>query len=267
MDRISKALELAREQRGSSQTRAAAVIQTETETRPVAYTRTRKLAVSPEFARQHRLIFGDDGGVADAYRILRTRVIRRMKQNSWSTLGITSAGPADGKTLTAINLGIAMSRDPNFTVLLVDADLRRPTVHQRFGLEPELGLGEYLNSECTVADMLVNPGIDDFVLVPCRGFVSRSSELLSTPRMARLVEELKSRYPSRLVLFDLPPVLVADDVVAFSSLVDALLLVVEDGKTQSSELQHAVELLEGVNLVGSVLNKSSEAGRSYEQYY
>jgi capsular exopolysaccharide synthesis family protein len=233
----------------------------------VAYTRTRRIELSPELARQNRMALGDDHPVADAYRLLRTRVLRQMRQNGWSTLGVTSAGPADGKTLTAINLAIAMSKDPNFTVLLVDADLRRPSIHKRFGFEPEYGLGEYLRSECKVEDMLVNPGIDDFVLVPCRGFVSRSSESLSTPRMAHLVDELKTRYPSRLVIFDLPPVLVADDVVSFSGLVDALLLVVEDGKTPSKELQHAVELLEGTNLVGSVLNKSSELSRGYDGYY
>ena len=265
MDRISKALELARKERGNSADHTPA--DAPAEPQPVAYTRTRRLEVPPEIARQNRIILDDHGPMADAYSLLRTRVIRRMRQNSWSTLGITSAGPADGKTLMAINLGVAISKDPNSTVLLVDADLRRPAVHKRFGLEPELGLGEYLNSECAVADMLINPGINDFVLVPCCGFVSRSSELLSTPRMAHLVEELKTRYPSRIVIFDLPPVLVADDVVAFSGLVDAVLLVVEDGKTPAKELQHAVELLEGVNLMGSVLNKSDEAGKSYDKYY
>ncbi len=263
MDRISKALELARKGQ-----RAPPSFPRVEHPRQVSYTQTRTVQVSPEFLRAHRVVSGFyDEPLADAYRLLRTRVLHRMQQNNWKTIGVTSAAPGDGKTLTAINLGISVAMEPNYAVLLVDADLRRPAVHSFFGIEPENGLGEYLEAEITVQDVLIHPGIERFVILPCRKAFRNSSELLTTPRMVQLVQELKARYPSRLVIFDLPPVLVGDDVVAFSSLLDAVLLVVDNGKTRPDELSRAVELLENVNLVGTVLNRSTEIGHGHDYTY
>ena len=190
-----------------------------------------------------------------------------MQQNKWKTLGITSAGKDDGKTLTAVNLAISIAMKQNFTVILVDADLRSPTIHKLFGFEPKLGLSDYLNSNIPVEKILFNPGVDRLVILPGTQPIHGSSELLSSPNMARLVKDLKSRYATRIVIFDLPPVLVGDDVVAFSPNLDAALIIVEEGGTESDKLKKSVELLEGVEIIGAVLNKSKNDTLGYEYYY
>lgn len=265
MDRISKALELARKSHRSTEGR---MVRTDME-KDISYTYTRTVPVDIDFLRNQRVIGGiQDKRVVDAYKLLRTRVLQRMQQNNWRTLGITSAGEHDGKTLTAVNLAISIAMKLNHTVLLVDADMRRPNVHNLFGFQPTLGLRDYLDGDASIEDILVHPSIDRLVILPGRGAGDGSSELLASPRMVELVEELKSRYASRLVLFDLPPVLVGDDVVAFAPNLDTAMLVVEDHKTQADELAHTINLLEGVDLIGTVLNKSTEENRQgYDYYY
>lgn len=237
--------------------------------RDISYTYTRTTPVDVSFLRKQRVIGGiQDKRVIDAYKLLRTRVLQRMLQNNWRTLGITSAGEHDGKTLTAVNLAISIAMKLNYTVLLVDADMRRPNVHNLFGFQPALGLRDYLESDAGIEDILVHPSIDRLVILPGRGAGDGSSELLASPRMMELVEELSSRYPSRLILFDLPPVLVGDDVVAFAPNLDAAMLVVEDNRSQADELARSVDLLEGVELIGTVLNKSTEDNaQAYDYYY
>jgi protein-tyrosine kinase len=240
MDRIAKALELARK---SQRPAGGRMLHADTE-KDISYTYTRTIPVDVGFLRKQRVIGGiQDKRIVDAYKLLRTRVLQRMQQNNWRTLGITSAGEHNGKTVTAVNLGISIAMKLNYTVLLVDADMRRPNLHNLFGFQPTLGLRDYLESDARLEDILVHPSIDRLVILPGRGAGEGSSELLTSPRMVELVEELKSRYPSRFVLFDLPPVLIGDDVVAFAPNLDTAMLVVEDNKTQTDELARAIDLL------------------------
>lgn len=274
MDRISRALELARQNRDSimqSPVQGAPSRSSVAEVDPsanIVYSRTKRIAVDREVLRKNRIVTAYlDDPVADAYRLLRTRVLRVMRQNGWKTIGVTSAQPGDGKTLTAINLGLMIALEQNHTVMLVDTDLRRPTVSKRFGLDPEQGLADCLADGVPVEDVLINPGIDRFVLLPSAGSVRGSSELLASRVMSDLMTDLASRYSSRLVIFDLPPVLIADDVVGISSLVDAVLLVVEDGKTDSEQLRRSLQLLEGVEVLGTVLNKSESHSEGHYYTY
>lgn len=283
MERIKEALERARQERqqsggalGAAASRGAATA-TATATTPsqIAYTQTRHAEVSSEFLRGKRIISGlDPGSFSDAYRILRTQVLQRLRENKWNVLAVTSPGLNEGKTLTAINLAISLAMEVNYTVLLVDADLRHPNVHTYFGLEPEFGLSDYLLSDKPLQELLVHPaGIQGLVVLPGGKPLTNSSEMLSSPKMSRLVEELKTRYPSRIVLFDLPPLLATADAIAFAPYVDAALLVVEEGKTSTQDAQHATELLKDTHLIGAVLNKSlsipadnRKAGREFLQW-
>jgi protein-tyrosine kinase len=145
-------------------------------------------------------------------------------------------------------------------VLLVDADLRDPGVHRYFGLQPALGLSDYLLRDAPLAELLINPeGIPRFVILPGGKPLTNSTEMLNSPKMARLVEELKTRYASRIVLFDVPPLLSSADTLAFSPYVDAALLVIEEGKTAAQDARRAAELLANTRLIGTVLNKSRSA--------
>lgn len=257
MDPITKALQKVRQDRQAVGVglQKRALVPAE-----ITYTQTRKVSLYPGWLRQNRIITGDViDAYARAYKVLRTQVSQRMRQQGWRTLGVTSAGPREGKTLTAINLAISLALEANQTVLLVDADLRQPSVHAYFGFDVEYGLRDYLLEAMPLEQILVNPEIRRLVILPGGAPLANSSELLSSPVMLRLVQEVKRRYPSRLVVFDLPPVLTADDVLAFSPYLDASLLIVEEGKTLRDDAARAAELLQAANhnLIGTVLNKSA----------
>jgi capsular exopolysaccharide synthesis family protein len=264
MDPLAKAIQLARQDPKQGGATRRALVPSK-----IIYHRTRTVALYPGWLKQNRILTGDSTDeAAKAYKVLRTQVSQRMRQHGWKTLGITSPGPGEGKTLTAINLSISLALEPGHTVLLVDADLRRPSVHNYFGIEVEHGLREHLLDGMPVEDILVHPQIQRLVLLPGSKSLGTSSEMLSSPDMLDLVQQLKRRYPTRLVIFDLPPVLVADDVQALAPYLDAMLLVVEEGKTERDHLVRAAELLQATNqnLLGTVLNKSAESNSMYGLY-
>lgn len=268
MDRISRALEMARGGQTATAQRPQAPAPKEEGIGRIDYTETRQVAAPRRVLRRNRLIHGvDDERVTDAYRLLRTRVLHRMRQNGWITLGVTSTAPREGKTLTSVNLGLSIAKGVKNSVLVIDADLRRPTVHTLFGMKPEKGLSDYLTQETPLNELLINPGIERFVLLPGNVSGGVGPEDLSSPRMEGLVDDVRTRYRGRIVIFDLPPVMIGDDVVAFAPRLDALLLVVEEGGTDAQVFSRTVDLLDGVNVIGTVLNKSEEVSRSYGDYY
>jgi capsular exopolysaccharide synthesis family protein len=202
----------------------------------------------------------DKGPFVDAFKILRTQVLHRLRENDWNVVGVTSPGQGEGKTLTAVNLAVSLAMDTTQTVLLVDANLRNPSVHEVFGLGDCPGLADYLLDNQPLEDLLVHPGIGRFVLLPGGRAISNSTGgILTSPKMLALVEELKHRYPSRIVIFDLPPLLHTADVLAFSPYTDALLLVVEEGKTTAEEVQRALSMVKNSRpVLGTVLNKAGQ---------
>ncbi len=225
----------------------------------IHYTKTQRRALRPEVLARNLIVNGvGSDTVSSAYRMLRTQVLQRMNANGWNVLAITSPGPGEGKTLTALNLAITMAREVNHTVLLVELDLRRPTLHSLLGCEPGPGITDYLLRGTPLSEVMFNPGIDRLVLLPAGLPAESSSELLSSPRMVDLVRELKERYPTRLVLFDVPPLLTSDDGLAFVPYVDAALLVVAEGHTSYEEVELAKDMLASTHLLGAVLNRASE---------
>jgi len=274
MERIKQALEKARRERGDAP--AVGDLGVPQPRRPgapaepasITYTETRVFQPSADLLRRNRVLLGGEKlpGVA-AYKMLRTQVLQRMKEKGWNALAVTSPGPSEGKTLTAVNLAVSLAREVNHTVLLVDLDLRNPSVHQYFGYVPESGVSDVALHGVPITDALFNPGIERLVVLPGREAFSHSSEVLSSPGMVALVSELKHRYLSRMVIFDLPPVLSADDAVAFAPYVDAALLVIREGKTTREDVTRAIEFLRDLPVLGTVLNRSVEATTSSYYYY
>jgi protein-tyrosine kinase len=269
MERIREALKRARLERdamtrgfGSSSAPAAALVEgAKVADGHIASIRTQTTKVSRDLLLDKRVMSGFkevSNGYTDAFKILSTQVLQRLRENRWNTLMVTSPGGHEGKTLIAINLALSLAMEVNQTVLLVDADLRNPSVHDYFGLHPSSGLGDYLVSTGTIEEMLIHPDIDNFTLLPGGKPLLNSSEMLGSPKMAELVRELKNRHPSGIMVFDLPPLLSAADVLAFSPYADATLLVVEEGKTGKEDVARAAEMLGASNLIGAVLNKSTE---------
>jgi protein-tyrosine kinase len=258
MERIKQALDKARQERASHPATQVVEMARPGSAQEVQYTRTRTVKVPRNVLQENRIITGlGDGPFSDAYKILRTQVLQRLRDNGWNVLAVTSPGADEGKTLTAINLAASLAMEVDYTVLLVDANLRHPSIHEQLRLPQGKGLSEYLLDDEPVENLLIHPeGFDHLTILPGGRPLMNSSEMLNSPKMTRLVEEMKQRYPSRIVIFDLPPVLNAADALAFSPYVDAALLVVEEGKTGRQDLERAVELLGGTNVLGTVLNKS-----------
>lgn len=258
MERIKQALQRAREEREDIAAFDTSMPPMPSPAGPIRYTQTRTEGVSADWLRDQRIVSAcAPGPFTESYKILRTHVLQRMREHGWNTLAVTSPGDHEGKTLTAINLAISLAQEVGHSVLLVDADIRHPSVHSYFGLEPSRGLSDYLTGDATLSELLVHPSdIGNFVFLPGGKPLANSAEMLSSPRMTRLVEELKERYPGRIVLFDLPPLLSWADALAFVPNVEAALLVVEEASTPADHVRRAAELLQKTQLIGTVLNKS-----------
>jgi protein-tyrosine kinase len=272
MDRVRKALDLARLERvqagaPSRAERATPVAEPRQETQAagalteIVYSRTRVFVPQREHLERHRIMPAEAAG---AYRMLRTQVLQRMDAHNWRTLAIFSARAEDGKTTTAINLAVSLGGDHSHTVLLVDLDFRRPRLAGYFGLSPELGVDDVLAGRAPLEDCLYHPeGFDRLVLLPAHAGLGNSSEVLCGPRSRELVAELRARYPERIIIFDLPPVLNADDALSFAPQVECGLVVAAEGRTRRSDLVRTIELLHNTPLVGTVLNRAADAPPGY----
>jgi non-specific protein-tyrosine kinase len=219
--------------------------------------------VDPDTLRKNKIIsLFHDKEMTDQIKLLRVQILRRMEQLSGNTLLITSAKPREGKTFTAINLGISIAQEMDRTVLLVDADLKHPSMQHSdfasdfFSVNAQKGLSDYLLGQAEIPDLLLNPGIPKLTILPGGGPLSNSAELLGSPRMEMLVKEVKQRYPERFIIFDSSSVLISADPLVFSRFVDGVLLVVEAEKTSKKELGRALELLKDRPIVGTLFNKS-----------
>ncbi|HEU4618304.1 MAG TPA: CpsD/CapB family tyrosine-protein kinase [Gammaproteobacteria bacterium] len=233
---------------------------------PISIEQLPRVNLNPRALYKNRIIKDQDVPASSAYKMLRTRVLQRMRRNGWSTLAVTGTCPSEGKTLTAINLAFSMARDLSTNVVLVDLDLRKPAMARYLGLVPRHGIGDCLQGTVELERVLLCPGVDRLALLLNERAFPNSSELLTSPQMAWLVSQLKQG-EGRLVIFDLPPLLVTDDMLAFSPLVDAILLVLSQGTTKQADLVAAKELLQDANIVGTVLNRSSESVAPYYYYY
>jgi protein-tyrosine kinase len=217
-----------------------------------------------ELLEQNRIVIDERSNASAAYKVLRTRVLQRMRRNGWKTLAVTGTCPNEGKTLTAINLSINLAWHLTTSVVLVDMDLRNPSVHRYLGIDTRFGLMDYLNGDVPLVRAGVRPGIERLGVILNDRPVANASELLSAPETVELIDEVK-RGDDRIAVFDLPPIFAGDDVLAFAPLVDAVLIVLSQGTTKRASLVALKELLQNVNVIGTVLNRSSERVAPY--YY
>ena len=230
----------------------------------VRYSRTRVQLNDPQKLRDNRVLsVFDDVDTANQFKILRTQILRKLKTTGGNSILVTSANPCEGKTFTSINLGISIAKEFDRTVLIVDADIRRPThghtdfSTEFFSLKVEKGLTDYLMGEADIEDVLINPGIEKLTLIPGGVPVANPPELLNSPRMEQMMADIKSRYASdRLVIVDGPALLPFPDAMILTRYVDGVLPVIEAEKTSSADLKKMMKHLKEVNLLGMVLNKN-----------
>lgn len=206
---------------------------------------------------QHRIVAMQnqtlEGGL---FKILRTKIFKKLRMNHWNSFAITSPTKNSGKTMISVNLALVMAMELNQTILLVDMNLKDPKIHQYFDMKITAGLKDCIVSNKSLSDVLISPSIDRLVVLPGKDHEPNSSEMITAPKMRYLVEEFKSCYSPQITIFDLPAVLDSDDVLASMDYYDALLLVVEEGVNKPDEVNNSLKMLSEGNLLGTVLNKS-----------
>lgn len=259
MDKLEKALEKARQQRGSATARppvspppmaagSAPVV-------PSPGLPESDLDLSPVELDHHRVVaFHTRNAEADVFRILRTQVLQAMAKSNLKTLAITSPNYGDGKTTIAMNLAISMAMDLKQTVLLVDLDLRKPSIHTCMGIKTTYGLTDCLMYDKPLSECIIRLPFERLTLLPAGTLTDSSSETLGSPKMVALARELKNRYSDRFIIYDMPPILAQDDPIAFMPQVDAALLVVRDGTSKTGDIKRSLQVLQDTLVIGTVLN-------------
>lgn len=203
--------------------------------------------------------------LVEAYRVLRTNVQFSLVGNPSATILITSARPQAGKTTTLANLGVVTAQAGK-RVILADADFRRPTLHEFFQLPREPGFTDLLLQEDPDVEEFLRPTeVEGLSILPSGSSPPNPSELLASPRVDQVIEDLKER--ADIVLFDSPPVLAVTDATVLATRVGGVLLVIDAGTTRSDTGRQGKEALAQVeaNILGAVLNRQKPGGRGY--YY
>jgi non-specific protein-tyrosine kinase len=229
----------------------------------ICYSETKIKKIDDHVLRKGKVIslFHDIKKI-DQIKTLRTQVLNHLNQIGGNSILITSSNPYEGKTFTAINLGVSIAQELDRSVLLVDADLRKHTKNHKdfavdfFGTDMNEGLSNYLLGQADVSDLLINPGIERLVLLPAGRPLQNSAELLGSPRMVKLVNDIKSRYADdRIVIFDSASILSCADPLILARYVDGILLIVEEERTTSEDIAKSIDLLKDRPLFGTILNK------------
>ncbi|MEI6333026.1 MAG: XrtA-associated tyrosine autokinase [Methylococcaceae bacterium] len=172
---------------------------------------------------------------------------------------VTSSVPGEGKTFTAINLAFSIANERDKQVLLIDADVARPSISRVLGIKSGSGLIDYLDEEdMPFSNVILDTNMPGFKIVPAGKLHKHSTELLSSNKMALLVDELSSRYPDRIIIFDSPPLLAATQGEILAKLVGQVLLVVEAERTLQSMVMESVDKLASCDVVLAVFNKSNK---------
>ena len=201
------------------------------------------------------------------FKILRTKILRQLKQNGWTSFGITSPTEHAGVAMISVNLAMVMAMEFNQTIMLIDMNLRSPKIHNFFDFNVKKGLKDCMESNPpALSEILLKPNMERLTILPGRGQTLQSSEMISSPQMRTLITNAKNYYQPQITLFNLPPVLNSDDILASLEYYDAMLLVIEEGKNKEEEIKDSLKMLAEIELLGTVLNKS-QTPSDYRNYH
>lgn len=280
MSIVEQALEKNRAAQRSRQLRADAPSRTEETVNrareaaaidPAARIRPMRLPLDRAACRERRVILQDageeDAVPVAAYRMLRTRLLHRVRAKQWSTIAVTSAGQNDGKTLTAVNLAMSLAREKNRDIVLLDLDMRNPSVCRTLGIDPAVELRQYLETGQGGHDMFMSVCADNLLIAGSTSPTDQASELLASARFDEMLSIVRGGAVHPLVLIDLPPVLATDDALVIAHKVDAFLVVASEGYTEGADLEKAMDLLKEFPIAGIAMNRVIGSSSSYEYGY
>ncbi len=258
MSKIEEALEKANQFRESGAEKKKSALNIFSEVAPVAvgndYIATLKQPDSP---------------VAEEFRRLKSMIIRETKADFLNSIMITSSIEGEGKSTIAANLAVSMAQELDHSVLLVDADLRKPRLHQYLGIDCKYGLSDYLTGDIDLSEILIKTGIGNLVFLPAGHAVTNPVELLSSKKMIAVMEELKRRYVDRYILVDTPPILSFAEGITMASCVDGIVFVVKERRAQKKTIEDALNMVKDLKVLGIVYNDVDEVDLNgyYSDYF
>ena len=211
--------------------------------------------------------------IADQFRVIKRPLINNAMGKGASVIAhgnlimVTSALAGEGKTFTAINLAMSMATELDYTVMLVDADVARPSVMKVLGLSEGPGLLDLVLGESSdMSGMLLKTNIDKLTILPAGTPHARATELLASDAMIRLLDEMANRYPDRIIIFDSPPLLLTTEARALASHMGQVVVVVQAGRTLQSEVRHALATIEACPVKLMLLNQARAVSREGYEY-
>ena len=273
MERIQAAIQKAKEQRGAGLPGPAGQGGTaprrSAQTEPAAapggvWDELKTFEPDPRVMNRNRIVTYDNSDRGHVtFDMIRTKALHVMRQNGWTSLGITSPTAGCGKTTTAVNLAFSFAHQHDLRTLLVDLDLRHPAVASSIGLRENHSMAEVLQGTVAVSENFVRYG-NNLAIGTSAAPIRNSAELLFSAVTAEAVAELRQVFRPDIIIYDLPPALVSDDVMAFVPHLDCVLLVAAAEKTRLDEVDKSErDLAERTNVLGVVLNKCRYMGDEY----
>ena len=278
MSRIEKAMERATQIRQGG----GALQDAKQPLKPLPETETRSFHTPPPAIAASRIIMpvnpyiinSNDpySPVGEEFRKLKAALLELTAGNTFqNTMLVTSAVPNEGKSLTALNLAISLAQEYDHTVLLIDADFRRPTIHRYLGVEPKQGFADCLLGETEISEVIIPTGIGRLSVITAGHEVPNPVELFASNKTETLIAEMKHRYHDRFIIFDTPPVLPFAEARTLARLVDGVLFVVKEQLASQANIKEAIEALKGSRMLGMVyndvvINRHDEKYLNYQRY-
>jgi len=208
--------------------------------------------------------------IAEEYRKLKTIILHATKKEGFhNTLMVTSSISGEGKSVTALNLAMSIAQEQNHSVLLVEADLRKPSICGYLGIEAHTGLSNCLMNGMDIGEALIKTGLGNLTLLPAGQQMANPVELFSSQKMRNLLDEIKHRYADRYIIFDTPPLLPFAETRLLGNIVDGVVFVVKEGGTSLHNITEALGYLKDANVLGVVYNEAtvSSLNDGYHHYY
>ncbi len=215
-------------------------------------------------------------GITESFRRLRAQILHPTQGSSPRTIMVTSSIPAEGKSFVCANLGVAFAHGLEQHALIIDCDLRRPSLSQLFGLNNDRGLSNYLQKDTDLFTLIKKTALDKLSVIPSGPPPANPSELLGSDKMRLLIDEMVQRYPDRYIFFDSPPMHAASETSVLAKHVDGIILVVRWGKSGREQVRQLVQAIGREKIIGIVFNafeknsleqKFDSYSKSYDYYY
>ena len=272
MERLQVALEKARAARGSAPRRppksGGPAGPRQPNRQSETWEKLPKVELNPGKLLRNRVVAASGGWDATTFDVLRTKMLHQMRTHDWKRVAITSPGGACGKTTIAVNLAISLARQRELSIVVLDLDLRRPAMARILGVKGERSCWEVIAGDVRFQDQAIRT--DENVAISLNHTAGRSpAELLSSPRASQVIDEIEALYRPDVMLFDMPPMLVNDDNLAFMRNVDCAMLVAGAESTTTAQVDVCErDLAEQTSVMGVVLNKCRyvDNDHSYDYY-